>query len=63
VVHVSDPVATSRDLAALRAALPRGTVLLLGGGGVEALEGDLLPPGALVLKGIEPLRAVLEELA
>jgi methanogenic corrinoid protein MtbC1 len=63
MVHVADPSNTAKDVATLRAALPRGIALLVGGGGVERLDRGLLPPGALVLNGIEPLRAVLEELS
>jgi DNA-binding transcriptional MerR regulator/methylmalonyl-CoA mutase cobalamin-binding subunit len=63
VVHVADPSATAKDLATLRGALPAETALILGGAGVEALKGRVLPPGTLVVRELARLRTSLEELA
>jgi len=62
VVHVADPSATAKEIAALRAALPAEIKLILGGGGVEMLGGRALPPGTLVVRGLVGLGTALEQL-
>jgi len=63
LVHVDEPSATADDLAALREEMPADAALILGGSGVVAVPSHLLPAGTLVVHGLGPLRAVLDELA
>lgn len=63
VVHVADPSVTAEDLATVRAQIPGETALIVGGGGVRKLPERRIPAGTLVVDGLGPLRAVLEELA